>query len=84
MSGVHVTHFLPPPVLNSLCNSLQAAELSLEELLALYGYTVSDPEKDTCHMAAGLPNMKLDKVRYENGEHGKMHAPVKVCRTVYL
>lgn len=40
-----------------------AAELSLEELLALYGYTVSNPEKDTCHTAAGLPNMKLDKMR---------------------
>ncbi|XP_028260418.1 mesoderm induction early response protein 2 [Parambassis ranga] len=38
-----------------------ASELPLEELLALYGYTVSDPEKNTCHMAASLPNMTLDK-----------------------
>ncbi|KAL7396721.1 hypothetical protein ABVT39_010794 [Epinephelus coioides] len=38
-----------------------ASELPLEELLALYGYTVSDPEKETCHMAASLPGMTLDK-----------------------
>ncbi|KAM8874438.1 mesoderm induction early response protein 2 [Spinachia spinachia] len=38
-----------------------AGELPLKELLALYGYTVSDPEKETCHMAAGLPDMTLDK-----------------------
>uniref|UniRef100_A0AAQ6IEJ5 Mesoderm induction early response 1, family member 2 n=1 Tax=Anabas testudineus TaxID=64144 RepID=A0AAQ6IEJ5_ANATE len=38
-----------------------ASELPLEELLALYGYTVSDPEKETCHMAASLPDMTLDK-----------------------
>lgn len=38
-----------------------AGELPLEELLALYGYTVSDPEKETCHMAASLPDMTLDK-----------------------
>ncbi|XP_038571940.1 LOW QUALITY PROTEIN: mesoderm induction early response protein 2 [Micropterus salmoides] len=38
-----------------------ASELPLEELLALYGYAVSDPEKETCHMAARLPDMTLDK-----------------------
>ncbi|XP_030289962.1 mesoderm induction early response protein 2 isoform X2 [Sparus aurata] len=38
-----------------------ASELPLEELLALYGYTVSDPEKETCHVAASLPGMTLDK-----------------------
>ncbi|XP_054458609.1 mesoderm induction early response protein 2 [Anoplopoma fimbria] len=38
-----------------------AGELPLEELLALYGYTVSDPEKEACHMAARLPDMTLDK-----------------------
>ncbi|XP_070765003.1 LOW QUALITY PROTEIN: mesoderm induction early response protein 2 [Enoplosus armatus] len=38
-----------------------ASELPLEELLALYGYTVSDPEKENCHMAASLPDMTLDK-----------------------
>lgn len=38
-----------------------AGELPLEELLALYGYTMSDPEKETCHMAASLPDMTLDK-----------------------
>lgn len=38
-----------------------ASELPLEELLALYGYTMSDPEKETCHMAASLPDMTLDK-----------------------
>lgn len=57
-----VSHFVQPGVLPSSCHSLQAAELSLEELLALYGYTVSDPERDTGHTAAGLPNLKLDKV----------------------
>ncbi|XP_047444097.1 mesoderm induction early response protein 2 isoform X2 [Mugil cephalus] len=41
--------------------SQTASELPLEELLAFYGYTVSDPEKDTCHMAASLPDMTLDK-----------------------
>ncbi|CAJ1060460.1 LOW QUALITY PROTEIN: mesoderm induction early response protein 2 [Xyrichtys novacula] len=40
---------------------IKASELPLEELLALYGYTVSDPEKETCHMAASLPGMTLDK-----------------------
>ncbi|KAK5870206.1 hypothetical protein PBY51_024860 [Eleginops maclovinus] len=38
-----------------------AGELPLEELLALYGYTMSDPEKETCHMTASLPGMTLDK-----------------------
>lgn len=51
---------------------LQASELPLEELLALYGYTVSNPEKDTCHMAAHLPNMSLNKVRYSNREHRQL------------
>ncbi|XP_068175366.1 mesoderm induction early response protein 2 [Antennarius striatus] len=41
--------------------SQTASELPLEELLALYGYAVADPEKKTCHMAAGLPDMTLDK-----------------------
>uniref|UniRef100_H3DDD3 Mesoderm induction early response 1, family member 2 n=1 Tax=Tetraodon nigroviridis TaxID=99883 RepID=H3DDD3_TETNG len=35
--------------------------LSLEEMLALYGYTASDSEKDACLMATHLPNMTLDK-----------------------
>ncbi|XP_040040545.2 mesoderm induction early response protein 2 isoform X2 [Gasterosteus aculeatus] len=39
-----------------------AGELPLKELLALYGYTVSDPEKESCHMAASLPDMTLDKM----------------------
>lgn len=38
-----------------------ASELPLEELLALYGYTVSEPEKETCHMTPSLPDMTLDK-----------------------
>ncbi|KAM9848413.1 mesoderm induction early response protein 2 [Aulostomus maculatus] len=38
-----------------------AGELPLEKLLALYGYTVSDKEKKTCHVAASLPDMTLDK-----------------------
>ncbi|XP_068447632.1 mesoderm induction early response protein 2 isoform X2 [Clinocottus analis] len=38
-----------------------AGELPLEELLALYGYTVSDPEKESCHTAASRPDMTLDK-----------------------
>nr|XP_046248272.1 mesoderm induction early response protein 2 isoform X2 [Scatophagus argus] len=41
--------------------SQTTSELPLEELLALYGYTVSDPQKETCHMAASLPDMTLDK-----------------------
>ncbi|XP_010788089.1 mesoderm induction early response protein 2 [Notothenia coriiceps] len=39
----------------------KAGELPLEELLALYGYTMSDPEKETCHMTASLPGMTLEK-----------------------
>ncbi|KAG8003650.1 Mesoderm induction early response protein 2, partial [Nibea albiflora] len=42
-------------------NLSSASEHPLEELLALYSYTVSDPEKETCHMAASLPDMTLDK-----------------------
>ncbi|TNN43458.1 Mesoderm induction early response protein 2 [Liparis tanakae] len=38
-----------------------AGELPLEELLALYGYTVSDPEKESRHVAASLPGVTLDK-----------------------
>ncbi|XP_034035678.1 mesoderm induction early response protein 2 isoform X2 [Thalassophryne amazonica] len=40
-----------------------ASEPPLEELLALYGYTVSEPENETCHLAASLPEMTLDKDR---------------------
>uniref|UniRef100_A0A1A7WRV1 Mesoderm induction early response 1, family member 2 n=1 Tax=Iconisemion striatum TaxID=60296 RepID=A0A1A7WRV1_9TELE len=35
--------------------SQTASELPLEELLALYGYTVSDPEKETCFITTSLP-----------------------------
>ncbi|XP_076009730.1 mesoderm induction early response protein 2 [Genypterus blacodes] len=38
-----------------------ASELPLEELLALYGYTVSEPEKETCPLTTCLPDMTLDK-----------------------
>ncbi|KAM9383651.1 mesoderm induction early response protein 2 [Pholidichthys leucotaenia] len=38
-----------------------ASDLPLKEFLALYRYTVSDPEKEACHMAASLPDMTLDK-----------------------
>uniref|UniRef100_UPI003AAFB638 mesoderm induction early response protein 2 isoform X2 n=1 Tax=Centroberyx gerrardi TaxID=166262 RepID=UPI003AAFB638 len=38
-----------------------ASELPLEELLALYGYEVPEPERETCHLAASLPDMTLDK-----------------------
>lgn len=38
-----------------------AGELPLEELLALCSYTMSDPEKESCHMAVSLPDMTLDK-----------------------
>ncbi|XP_041863055.1 mesoderm induction early response protein 2 isoform X2 [Melanotaenia boesemani] len=38
-----------------------ASEPSLEELLALYGYTVPDPEKETCLMAASMPDRTLSK-----------------------
>ncbi|XP_029905729.1 mesoderm induction early response protein 2 [Myripristis murdjan] len=38
-----------------------ASELPLEELLALCGYEVTEPERETCHLAANLPDMTLDK-----------------------
>uniref|UniRef100_A0A8C7YLU4 Mesoderm induction early response 1, family member 2 n=1 Tax=Oryzias sinensis TaxID=183150 RepID=A0A8C7YLU4_9TELE len=38
-----------------------AGELPLEELLALYGYTVSDPEKETCLMTARMPDVTRKK-----------------------
>ncbi|XP_072245721.1 mesoderm induction early response protein 2 [Leuresthes tenuis] len=44
-----------------------ASELPLEELLALYGYTVSDPEKETCLMAASMPDMTLEKGQINEG-----------------
>ncbi|CAN9500470.1 unnamed protein product [Ophioblennius macclurei] len=40
-----------------------AGELPLKELLAFYGYRVSEPEKETCRMAARLPDKTLDKDR---------------------
>lgn len=40
---------------------LKASELPLEHLLAFYGCTVTEPEKETCHLAASLPDMMLDK-----------------------
>lgn len=43
---------------------VQASELPLEHLLAFYGCTVTEPEKETCHLAASLPDMMLDKVRH--------------------
>ncbi|XP_075341374.1 mesoderm induction early response protein 2 isoform X2 [Odontesthes bonariensis] len=49
-----------------------ASELALEELLALYGYTVSDPEKETCLMAASMPNMTVEKGQINEGPfHGE-------------
>lgn len=50
-----------PRSMKMAAQSHTAGELPLEELLALYGYTVSDPEKETCHMAPSLPGMTLDK-----------------------
>ncbi|KAM9832167.1 LOW QUALITY PROTEIN: mesoderm induction early response protein 2 [Neosynchiropus ocellatus] len=41
--------------------SRSAGGFPFEELLALYSYKVSEIEKTTCHMAARLPNMTLDK-----------------------
>ncbi|XP_024859666.1 mesoderm induction early response protein 2 isoform X2 [Kryptolebias marmoratus] len=41
--------------------SQTASELPLEELLALYGYTVSDPEKETCLLTTRLPDVPQDK-----------------------
>ncbi|XP_019752842.1 mesoderm induction early response protein 2 isoform X1 [Hippocampus comes] len=41
--------------------SQTASELPLEELLALYGYTVTDPAKQSCHVSAALPDMTLAK-----------------------
>ncbi|XP_056133076.1 mesoderm induction early response protein 2 [Lampris incognitus] len=42
-----------------------ASELPLEELLALYGYEVSEPlrhsERETCQLATSQPDMTLDK-----------------------
>uniref|UniRef100_A0A096MIH6 Mesoderm induction early response 1, family member 2 n=1 Tax=Poecilia formosa TaxID=48698 RepID=A0A096MIH6_POEFO len=37
------------------------SELPLEELLALYGYQVSNPQKDTCPITTTLPDTTLDK-----------------------
>ncbi|XP_054645222.1 mesoderm induction early response protein 2 isoform X3 [Dunckerocampus dactyliophorus] len=42
---------------------VKASELPLEDLLALYGYAVSDPAKQNCHVAATLPDVTLDKKR---------------------
>lgn len=57
-----LVHPLSPP---------QAGELSLEDMLALYGYTASHSEMDTCRTAAQLPNMTLDKVRPEHEDTGR-------------
>ncbi|XP_035988026.1 mesoderm induction early response protein 2 [Fundulus heteroclitus] len=35
-------------------------ELPLDELLALYGYPVSNPQKETCPITTTLPDMTLD------------------------
>ncbi|XP_077573998.1 mesoderm induction early response protein 2 isoform X1 [Stigmatopora nigra] len=42
-------------------HSQTANELPLEELLALYGYTVPDPAKQSCHAAASMSEMAMDK-----------------------
>lgn len=62
---------LCPRLLWSSSFPLQAAELSLEEMLALYGYTPSHSEMDTCRTAAQLPNMTLDKVRTKHEDTGR-------------
>lgn len=43
-------------------------------MLALYGYTASDSEKDACRTAAHLPDMTLDKVssKHEDTERRLM------------
>lgn len=46
-------------------SAVQAGELPLEELLALYGYTVSDPEKETCLMTARMPDVTRKKVCHQ-------------------
>lgn len=38
-----------------------ASEGPLEKLLALYRYSVADPDKETCHLAASLPHTALHK-----------------------
>ncbi|KAM4629286.1 mesoderm induction early response protein 2 [Polymixia lowei] len=54
-----------PRPMKMAARSHTASELPLEELLALYGYEVSDPllqpERETCQLAASLPEMTLDK-----------------------
>uniref|UniRef100_A0A3Q3KS01 Mesoderm induction early response 1, family member 2 n=1 Tax=Mastacembelus armatus TaxID=205130 RepID=A0A3Q3KS01_9TELE len=50
-----------PHHMKMAAQSHTASELPLEELLALCAYTASDPEKETCHMTASLPDMTLDK-----------------------
>lgn len=37
------------------------SERPLEKLLALYRYSVADPDKETCHLAASLPHTALHK-----------------------
>ncbi|CAL8253624.1 unnamed protein product [Merluccius merluccius] len=55
----------PPRPMKMAAPSQTASELPLEELLALYGYEVSDqrlqPDRDRCQLAAGLPHITLDK-----------------------
>lgn len=38
-----------------------ASERPLEQLLALYRYSVADTDKETCHLAASLPHTALHK-----------------------
>ncbi|XP_037105043.1 mesoderm induction early response protein 2 isoform X1 [Syngnathus acus] len=41
--------------------SQAASELPLEELLALYGFAVPDPAKQSCHVSAALPDVTVAK-----------------------
>lgn len=50
--------------------SQTVSELPLEELLALYGYQVSSPQKETCPITTTLPDMTLNK-KTKDLSHGK-------------
>lgn len=49
-----------------LITGLQGGEMPIEQLLALYGYNLSDPvlkqQQEPNELAASLPEMTLDKV----------------------
>ncbi|CAG5861423.1 unnamed protein product [Menidia menidia] len=61
-----------PLSMKMAAKSHPASELPLEKLLALYGYKVSDPEKESCLVAASMPDMTHEKGQINEGMfHGE-------------